>query len=96
MNLIDWDANREEFMHTVYSELGGDETNDRANRIIDAYDSLPTIGAVPVVYGQWIPCDYKPSLYCKCSKCGRRKEWLENMEWCPRCGAKMEKEADHA
>lgn len=23
---------------------------------------------------------------------GRMKEWLENMEWCPHCGAKMDKE----
>lgn len=55
-------------------------------------ESAPTIDAVPVVHGRWIPCEYRPTLYCKCSECGRMKEWLENMEWCPHCGAKMNKE----
>ena len=41
--LVDADANREDFMDTVYSELHSDGDNYRANRIIDAYDNAPTI-----------------------------------------------------
>lgn len=33
---------REGFMNTVYSVLSDDPTNDRANDIINAFDSLPT------------------------------------------------------
>lgn len=41
--LVDADANREDFMDTVYSELYSDGDNYRANRIIDAYDNAPTV-----------------------------------------------------
>lgn len=42
-NLVDVDAVREDFMAEVYRILDADSTNDRANAIIDAFDSLPTI-----------------------------------------------------
>ena len=42
-NLVDVDAVREDFMTEVYRVLDADSTNDRANAIIDAFDSLPTI-----------------------------------------------------
>ena len=41
--LVDADANREDFMNTVYYELCSDGDNYRANRIIDEYDNAPTI-----------------------------------------------------
>lgn len=47
MRLIDADAYRDEFMQTVYEELADDHNNYRANRIIDKYDSAPTVDAVP-------------------------------------------------
>jgi hypothetical protein len=46
MILYDNDSWREEFMDIVYQELSGDPTNDRANRIIDAYDSVPAVNAI--------------------------------------------------
>lgn len=42
-NLVDIDAVREDFMTEVYRVLDADSTNDRANAIIYAFDSLPTV-----------------------------------------------------
>ena len=42
-NLVDADAVREDFITEVYRVLDADPTNDRANAIIDAFDSLPTV-----------------------------------------------------
>lgn len=42
-NLIDADAVRDDFVREIYRVLDADPTNDRANAIIDAFDSLPTI-----------------------------------------------------
>lgn len=42
-SLIDVDAVREDFMTEVYRVLDADSTNDRANAIINAFDSLPTV-----------------------------------------------------
>ena len=39
-DLIDQDACRDEFANAVYEALEGDETNDRANIIIDEFDLL--------------------------------------------------------
>ena len=43
MNCIDADAVRDDFVREIYRVLDADPTNDRANAIIDAFDSLPTI-----------------------------------------------------
>ena len=43
MILYDNDAYREKFMEIVYGTLSSDETNDRANQIIDAYDNAPQV-----------------------------------------------------
>lgn len=40
---VNVDNVREDFMDKVYSILSDDPTNDRANDIINAFDSLPTI-----------------------------------------------------
>ncbi len=53
MRLIDMDAVRDDFINTVYAECADDNTNDRANRIIDAFDTLPTVDAEPVKHGKW-------------------------------------------
>ena len=49
---------REEFMEIVYDELADDADNNRANRIIDAFDTLaPYQYEVAKEYGNgWIPC----------------------------------------
>lgn len=43
MILCDNDAYREKFMEIVYGILSSDETNDRANQIIDAFDNIPQV-----------------------------------------------------
>lgn len=45
-NLVDIDTVREDFITQVYRVLDADPTNDRANAIIDAFDSLPTVSQV--------------------------------------------------
>lgn len=48
MKLYDNDSYRDEFMEIVYDLLASDETNDRANQIIDAFDTTPEIEAEPL------------------------------------------------
>jgi len=48
MKLYDNDAYRDEFMSLVYGLLASDGTNDRANQIIDAFDTAPEVEAEPL------------------------------------------------
>jgi len=48
MKLYDNDAYRDEFMEGVYSLLNDDPTWNRANAIIDLFDSAPAVEAIPV------------------------------------------------
>ncbi|MCI8623775.1 MAG: hypothetical protein HFG26_08945 [Provencibacterium sp.] len=48
MRLYDNDIYRDDFMTLVYDLLHSDGTNDRANQIIDAFDSAPEVEAEPV------------------------------------------------
>lgn len=48
MKLYDNDAYREDFMELVYDLLDSDETNDRANQIIEAFDMAPAVEADPL------------------------------------------------
>ncbi len=52
MRLIDMDDVRDDFINTVYAECADDNTNDRANRIIDAFETLPTVEAEPMKHGR--------------------------------------------
>ncbi|MCM1009140.1 MAG: hypothetical protein NC485_14725 [Ruminococcus flavefaciens] len=63
----------------------------------------PTIDAQPVKHGKWIECDYKklehgfietfPNKGVCCSNCRtafrKRDLWIKN--YCPNCGARMDK-----
>ena len=97
MLLLDVDAEREGFMETVYNILSGDPDNVRANMIIDCYDNLPTVEAVPVVHGtpephieQWFSSDgdlvSEYQVGWECPFCG--DAGVKN--YCPNCGAKMD------
>ena len=63
-------------------------------------DAAPTIDAAPVVHGRWILLgknehDYETSVEEKCSLCGRyvyRYDTELQDNYCPNCGAKMDKE----
>lgn len=95
MLLLDVDAEREGFMEAVYNILSGDPDNVRANMIIDCYDNLPTIDAVPVVHGRWI--DLGRNYYTvvsQCSECCAKYDFRS--PYCPNCGAKMDGGAEDA
>lgn len=83
MRLIDADALAKELMH---EGLGY-----QYNRVINA----PTVDAVPVRHGRWIPEVYD-DMFCYCSECGTHeyKETIEALryDYCPYCGAKMDAE----
>lgn len=49
MKLYDNDAYRDEFKEFVYGLLHSDGINDRANQIIDAFDSAPAVEAEPML-----------------------------------------------
>ena len=59
-------------------------------------DVAPTVDAVPVRHGRWIPCrplgDGTPEGYM-CSVC-HVGGW-EKTNFCPECGADMRKDDDH-
>lgn len=58
--------------------------------------SASTIDAVPVVHGKWITTSDYPDMLI-CSECGYMEDmwWADNgTNYCPNCGAKMDKEAE--
>ena len=68
---------------------------------VENIDCAPTIDAVPVVHGRWIPTYHK--YYNRdgecmiadewhCSECGIRLR--QRWNFCPKCGAKMDGKAD--
>ena len=81
MRLIDADA---------IPEVSWDPSEERAFRKI--IDEQPTIEAEPVRSGRWV---IDPGIGCKCSACGfdigNDLDFMEYVEYCPACGAKMER-----
>ena len=72
-NLVDTYAVREDFITEVYRVLDADPTNDRANAIIDAFDSLPTVSQVQPEVGL-----EKETHYIKFEKDGNQfKFWFD-------------------
>jgi len=89
MRLIDAEKVRKDFMNTVYTECESDSTNDRANRIIDAFDTLPKVETEPVKPGKWEirPCGWS-DYDCIYSVCG--ESGTPDYKYCHECGAKMD------
>lgn len=96
-SLVDVDAVREDFMTEVYRVLDADPTNDRANAIIDAFDSLPTVQQQPERKPIWhnvaeeVPTEIGAEVVVACRN--KNKEcgiWLYDLiqcwegEWKPR------------
>ena len=81
---------------------GDNEAADCFRGCIDLLDSIPAADVVPVVHGRWIGIDssfWKPThrgdipvfrKTYRCSECRRKTAIAEN--YCPNCGAKMDKE----
>lgn len=77
------------------AEEMGDEAVIQAETIRDVIceiENAPVIEDVaPVVHGRWVKTDYKPMIFTKCSVCGRRVEIQNKSNYCPKCGAKMDR-----
>lgn len=86
---IERDECRDNFYASVLSILSGDSTNDRANQIIDEFDTLPSADVEPVTHAEW---EYDGADR-RCSNCGaivEEDEWFNhNWYYCYHCGAKM-------
>lgn len=78
---------RDDFYATVLDILSEDNTNDRANQIIDAFDCLPAADVAPVRHGHWIYGEYDIP---HCSECGHEIKPNCISAFCPNCGAKMD------
>ena len=68
----------------------------------DAISALPAADVAPVRHGRWMVTDgYPHRLYCSvCYKTyAKNVKWVEELDLpvncCPKCGARMDKEADH-
>lgn len=76
----------------------------------DVVGEAPTIEAEPVRHGRWIAMSDADGVYWACSECGEdiprishynpqfdlfpRLESIDKTNYCPNCGAKMERRAD--
>lgn len=58
--------------------------------------SLKRLGkyVAPVVHGRWVESDIPGSMLSKCTVCGFRCG-AYTFNFCPNCGAKMDKEGKH-
>ena len=61
-------------------------------------DGKPAADVAPVRHGRWNdinPTVLNPGVHwvCRCSLCGCPQDYKHN--YCPNCGARMDKEADH-
>ena len=108
MRLIDADALMKvirEHDYPLRSHFNSTDNGMFTIGVQQAVDDAPTIDAVPVARcGEWILVgtnehDYETSVEEKCSLCGRyvyRYDTQPQDNFCPNCGAKMDKEASDA
>jgi len=79
----------------------GDSCNDFHDKCVDCLDDLVPVTPQPKI-GQWIKHDTGHSIYYDCSLCGCLAPCTETADeiiwkmanYCPDCGAKMEKSKD--
>ena len=95
MRLIDADALEESLVTATLEEEMKEITSCYCypcRKIIEAIDNAPTIEAVPVVHGRWVP-DERGVYYC--SACNSEAYWTEYgqqlFKHCQECGADMRK-----
>lgn len=60
-----------------------------------AIKGLPAADVVEVRHGRWIVFDPKNAESKECSMCGYLFSRLYPSNYCPNCGARMDKEDDH-
>ena len=69
--------------------------------IVQNIKDVPAADVRPVVHGKWIVSrtDYgwngaEFPTHCKCDQCGREVPYLDKDNYCPNCGALMDKDGD--
>ena len=103
MSMIDRDSLKHQIIETYEYEFptASGAFDEFVTKIIpNIINNAPTIDAMPVVHGRWILLgknehDYETSVEEKCSLCGRyvyRYDTELQDNYCPNCGAKMDKE----
>lgn len=62
--------------------------------VIEFVENLPAADVAPVRHGRWIPSDYIGDCCYTCSECGFERDvyLLDVGDYCPACGARMDKE----
>ena len=88
---IDADALKVSYCKQCLKETGNEQIEVKqtpycavACQDFDVIDKQPTINAVPVRYGKWIPNN---PFTGNCSECGSESNMKD--KYCPNCGAKM-------
>lgn len=64
-----------------------DDADEKRAIITDLVNGIPAVDSMPVVHARWYD---KGSLSCRCSCCGCKSN--KEYNYCPNCGAKMDKE----
>ena len=82
------------YMELVKMKDFGELTAKKAIRVVE---KAPTIEAEPVRHGKWVKADSQQYFrkhypYFTCSECGYRKDSQKKWDYCPNCGARMDKE----
>lgn len=52
-----------------------------------AIDNMPEENVAEVKHGEWVPSEYQP--HHTCSVCGHWFSLYDKVNYCPNCGAKM-------
>ena len=60
----------------------------KAKDIYHAIENAPTVDAVEVVHGSWLPCGFGKEIMCSACRCELGDLW--EYRYCPNCGAKMD------
>lgn len=70
-----------------------DDADAKRTHIEDLINGIPTVPAAHVVHGQWeyIPEDGKFRAILICSKCKKCVGEYDRFDYCPHCGAKMDR-----
>lgn len=70
------------------------EKYDAWEEIIDEIENMDAAEVAEVRHGRWISTG---AISCKCSDCGKLqlKSHADDSNYCPNCGARMDKEDEH-
>ena len=101
MRLIDADELLEKLKQNLrdYRDVMNDDGVRATLIAVNDVEKAPTIDAEPVVHGHWIRCSDGAELQLICSHCGYEyieadPDCTEEHNYCPHCGAKMDKEQE--